>query len=381
MTFDGAHPTNSDIAQSPDPSPSSDKETDVLIVGGGLSGLRLAALLAKQGRAFVLLEAAERFGGRIKTELTNTGYFDLGPTWFWPGQPRIDALIQELGLNRFDQHATGDLCFEDERGETQRGIGFSSMQGSFRLVGGMGALTQALADGLPNGMTHLSSRVASLAKTSLGVTATLADGSNVHAQHVVLATPPRLVAATLNFTPALPKAALQVMQDIPTWMAGQAKAVAIYDRPFWRDAGLSGDAMSRRGPMVEIHDASTDDGRAHALFGFIGVPPSGRGNLGLLRHEICAQLGRLFGPEAAEPKELHVKDWVTDPLVATDHDRQPLYAHPTYSLPTAISDLWDGRLIFAGTEVAPQFGGFLEGALEAAENAMAQLAVVNAGQI
>lgn len=46
--------------------------------------------------------------------------------------------------------------------------------------------------------------------------------------------------------------------------------------------------------------------------------------------------------------------------------RPPLgYTHPTYRpLPPA----WDGKLLFSGTEVAPQFGGYLEGALEAADN-------------
>ena len=51
----------------------------------------------------------------------------------------------------------------------------------------------------------------------------------------------------------------------------------------------------------------------------------------------------------------------------------PLYAHPTYGLPPALSGLWDDRLLMAGTEVAPQFGGFVEGALEAAENVFARL--------
>ncbi|SMX42311.1 hypothetical protein [Octadecabacter ascidiaceicola] len=63
------------------------------------------------------------------------------------------------------------------------------------------------------------------------------------------------------------------MQEIPTWMAGQAKAVAIYNAPFWREDALSGDAMSRHVPTVEIHDESPSKGEPYALFRFIGVPP------------------------------------------------------------------------------------------------------------
>ena len=42
------------------------------------------------------------------------------------------------------------------------------------------------------------------------------------------------------------------------------------------------------------------------------------------------------------------------------------FAHPNYGLPCVLSGLWDEALVFGGTEVAPTFGGFLEGALEAA---------------
>ena len=158
-------------------------------------------------------------------------------------------------------------------------------------------------------------------------------------------------------------------------MAGQAKAVAVYDRPFWRDEGLSGDAMSRKGPMVEIHDASPATGGPYALFGFIGVPPNGRADQQVLRQHLKAQLIRLFGPKAAEPRQLYVKDWAFDLFTATDADKAALYAHPTYGLPQAMTGLWDDRLHFAGSEVAPAFGGYIEGALESAENVISTLSL------
>lgn len=54
----------------------------------------------------------------------------MGPAWFWPSQPRIAALIAELGLTQFDQFSDGIMILEDERGQVQRGSGFASMQGS-----------------------------------------------------------------------------------------------------------------------------------------------------------------------------------------------------------------------------------------------------------
>ena len=348
-------------------------QTDILIVGGGLAGLSLAERLHASARDVLVVEARSRFGGRIETEMLDGGCFDIGPAWYWPGQPRIAALIQRLGLTAFDQYCHGALTVEDENGEVQCGRGYAALQGSFRLTGGLHALTGALAESLPEDRKHLGSAVTALEQTRAGVLVTLSSGESILAQRAVLALPPRVAAEWITFTPALPETAMRAMQDIPTWMAGQAKAVAVYDTAFWREVGLSGDAMSRRGPMVEIHDASPVEGGPFALFGFIGVPPAARRDEAALRTALVVQLARLFGPQAAHPRALYVKDWACDPLTATRLDQAPLYAHPQYGLPSALSHVWNGALVFGGSEVAPQFGGYLEGALEAAENALGVL--------
>ena len=119
--------------------------------------------------------------------------------------------------------------------------------------------------------------------------------------------------------------------------------------------------------MVEIHDASPETAGPYALFGFIGVSPHDRADEQALRGHIIAQLVRLFGEVAAEPKALFLKDWAFDRWTATQADQAPMYAHPTYGSPRNLSGLWDGHLIFSGTEVADQFGGYLEGALHVAD--------------
>ncbi len=344
----------------------------VLIVGGGLSGLALAERLEARGQDYLLVEARPRFGGRIKTERDGAGYYDMGPAWFWPGQPRIAALIARLGLTTFDQFSDGALLFEDERGQVQRGRGHASMEGSWRLEGGLAALTSALADHLPDAKKRLAAPVSRVENEGARCVVTLAGGERLSADRVVLALPPR-VAARLTYAPTLPDPVVGAMRNIPTWMAGQAKAVAVYDQPFWRDAGLSGDAMSRVGPMVEIHDASPATGGPYALFGFIGVPPGGRADENRLRTHLLAQLTRLFGPRAGAPRHLLIKDWAFDPHTSTDADKAPLYTHPTYGLPREMANLWGGRLLLAGTEVAAQFGGYIEGALEAAETVLETL--------
>lgn len=348
----------------------SDLHTETLIIGGGLAGLAAARALYAEGRDFLLVEARDRLGGRILTQNVGAGAFDLGPAWFWPGQPRMEALVAKLGLTRFEQYANGDLAYEDQNG-VQRGQGYASMQGSYRLQGGIGALIAAMAETLPAERVRIGSKALALTKSKDGVVAKLSD-AEITTDRVVLALPPR-IAAQITYAPALPTEAVTSMHGISTWMAAQAKAVAVYDRPFWRETGLSGDAMSRVGPMVEIHDASPETDGPFALFGFIGVPPEGRREESELRQNVIDQLGRLFGPQAKTPLEILLKDWALDPHTSTQADLAPLHTHPQYGLPQSMASLWEGRFIFAGSEVAPQFGGYLEGALEAAEIAILSL--------
>lgn len=356
-------------------------KTDVLIIGGGLSGLSLARQLEKQGRDYHLVEARARFGGRIYSRAVQSGeqvaHFDLGPAWFWPGQPRMAKLIHACGLEYFDQHYAGHSMHEDARGPAQRARGFASMQGSYRLKGSLTALIEGLVKQLPPKRLSLGVRALSLSYDG-DITTHLSDeDGNTHhivSDDVVLAIPPRIAADTIDYQGGVPPRSLEAMRAIPTWMAGHAKVVAVYERPFWRDAGLSGDAMSRRGPLTQIHDASPEEGGLGAIFGFVGTPIDVRKNQPkALLNAAKEQLIRLFGSKAATPLDMFLQDWAFETTTATTRDHAPLRHHPTYGLPDALDGLWDGHLILGSTEAALQFGGYLEGALEAAEHALAKL--------
>lgn len=346
---------------------------DTLIIGGGLAGLNAARGLKRAGRDFALLEARNRLGGRIMTQVVAGTHFDMGPAWFWPGQPRMAALVNDCNLTIFEQYASGDSLYEDGQGAPQRGRGMASMEGSYRISGGLAALISAMAKETPSDALLTGQTVSKVTRSGDVITVETTAGQSFTSQQVVLTVPPGIAAARIAFSPALPEAALSAMRATPTWMAGHAKAVAVYDAPFWRDAGLSGDAISRQGPLAEIHDASPDTGGLFALFGFVGVPAPNRRDENTLRDQIIAQLIRLFGPGAGSPQPLILKDWATDPHTATDLDLQPVYAHPRYGHPPALQNLWGGRLCLAGTEVAAEFGGYLEGALGASDHALAKL--------
>ena len=131
--------------------------------------------------------------------------------------------------------------------------------------------------------------------------------------------------------------------------------------------------MSRRGPLMEIHDASPHESGPYGLFGFVGVPAEARIDANKLKNACVQQLARLFGPQAGEPIDLVLKDWAQDGFTASPLDRTPLMYHPAYGLPKALSSLCDGRLILGSTETATRFGGYLEGALESAERCVSEL--------
>ena len=359
--------------------------TDVAIVGAGLSGLYAAALLHRAGRSCVVLEARDRIGGRILSVPAGPSHgdarYDLGPAWLWPDmQPRMLSLVEELGLAAFPQDTEGGVVMERSRsGPPQRyARGFDTEPRSMRLIGGMQALVDAVARELPTETVRRGVQVTDIHHGASGPVRidTVGDSEplTVLADTVILALPPRLVAETIAFSPALPEGLRAELAAVPTWMAGHAKVVAIYDRPFWKEQGLSGTASSYVGPLMEIHDASAPDGRP-ALFGFVGLPAASRRAMGpeQLTQMTVAQLVRLFGPDAARPTAVFVADWAQDPHTATAADGQPPASHPEYGPPSGGIAAAGGRVILAGTEVAAEFGGYLEGALAAAVAAVARV--------
>ncbi len=372
--------------------------TRIAIVGAGLSGLYAAYLLEQQGiQDYVLLEARDTHGGRIVSapstglqepeSATNTlpvDRVDLGPTWFWPSyQHQLARLVNELGLHSFEQYETGDTVVERSAQEPPvRMRGYVNSPASMRLVGGMGALTDALRRRLDATRIHTGQvvrRLHSMAHyAALDTEDENGHATTWHADHVLLALPPRLLASNIEFAPPLPPALAQQWRATATWRAPHAKYIAVYDTPFWRDQGLSGEARSALGPLGEIHDASMPGGSA-ALFGFFAVPAHVRKSVSEdeLRVHCRAQFARLFGNQAATPKAEFIKDWAVDPHTATAADLAGTGQHAATPATTAASGPWNGRLTGIGSEWSPQFPGYVAGAIEAAALGVARLLGLN----
>jgi monoamine oxidase len=357
----------------------------VVIVGAGLSGLRAASLLTAQGIKCKVFEARDRIGGRVlSTSDPNRpalGTFDLGPTWFWPQyENMMDSLVKELNIDTFVQYTKGAMLSERIQNEPPERFVLPENSGerSIRFKGGVQTLIDAVADTIPSEVIELETRVTAIRLDDAGaatVEAHLADGTrkNVTASAVILALPPRILAHHIEFSPTLPPTIMTDLVSKPTWMAGQAKAIAIYDRPFWRESGLSGFATSWVGPLQEIHDASSETGSG-ALFGFFGMPAKTRRELGEdhVLKLVIDQLIRLFGTPAQNVRAILYKDWSTDSETAVEEDLAPLRNFPSYGQPPK-AGVWEEKIHFAGTETNSQYGGHLEGALQSAEQAVYEI--------
>ncbi|WP_428422233.1 flavin monoamine oxidase family protein [Methylibium sp.] len=388
---------------------------DVAIIGGGLCGLALAHSLQARGRDWRLFEARERLGGRALTVRASDGTpIDLGATWFWPGtQPAITRLVADLGLSSFEQHDDGRVLHLSDPNRVPQTVALTEQLvpaddpsapasagavhgGARRVAGGIGAVIEALARPLPAARLRLGHGLEAVVDHGDFVELRLRFGEasySVNARRVVLALPPRVAAASVRFTPALAPELHAALQATPTWMATAAKAGFAYARPFWREAGHTGNAWvsHAQAMLAEVFDAcGPQAGPARypgaALAGFAALGSAQRESFSRGRELLLeSQVVMLFGPDAADPAlkpERFWQDWATEPHTCSPADlaEESLQAgsHPHYGEPLLAEAYWQGRLHFGGSETARQGGGYLEGALAAAGRLRGQLLAASA---
>ncbi|MEM9134174.1 MAG: NAD(P)/FAD-dependent oxidoreductase [Actinomycetota bacterium] len=358
---------------------------DAVVVGAGIAGLSTARELLERGRSITVLERRDRVGGRLHSPRLGRGdgRVDLGATWFWPGESRVTALVERLGIAVHDQHLVGDALYQASTG-VQRLDGNPLDVPSWRFTDGAASLAETLATTLPADVVHLGTTVEAIRAGGAPATAPAGGGAEVGdvgpltvhhgdcavtAEHVVLALPPALAVADIDLQPALPEPVAGLAAATPVWMGATTKVVARYEQPFWRHRGLSGSAVSHVGPMRELHDMSGPDGDPAVLFGFApgltGAPTPDEA-------AIRRQLGDLFGPDGAEPIELLIADWRHERATSPD-GVEALGAYQTYGHELYRRPALGGRLHWASTETSPVAPGHIEGALAAAERAVAAI--------
>jgi monoamine oxidase len=343
---------------------------EVVIVGAGVSGLTTAWLLRQQGITATVLEARDRVGGRTRSFAADTVHGDLGAAWIWPHQRGIAVLADALGVTTYAQYDRGDALFETPH-EVSR-FPAPDAGGARRFTGGAQRLCERLAEELSPSV-RTGARVERITQAGDTIQVSLSNGERRRTRHLVLALPPRVIAQAIRFEPPLAAELQRALQHTPTWMGGSAKAIVTYAEPFWRARGLSGFAVSQRGPLGELHDHSPEDGSAGAIMGFFAGVAAYAGTEDERRKRVLAQLARLYGPDASHCVSYAEHAWWLEDTSSAPDDLVPLREHPAYGEAALARGWWDDSLWFAASETAAMQGGYLDGAVEAAVRVARQL--------
>ena len=361
---------------------------DVAIVGAGLSGLACAQRLTASGIKTAVFEASPRTGGRIgycTTKASGDYLGDTGPSWCWPVfQPVLKGWLNELTIDTLPINAAGTGLIDQGPSHKPVRYDIPAQAGMMRLAGGPQAIINDLLQKLQNIQIHTGCKVIGLSgpasqtendsiAETIEVQVKTSDGqeSSITAKVVVIATPLRLAAETIQF-PASLDSIVPLLRDTPTWMATQSKIILEYETPFWRNFQLSGRMISRSGPIMELHDHSGRDGYPAALTGFLSRPP-GTPQDDNHTQAILAQLERCYGASARDPRTMHIEEWSKNDLICSHRDRQDSNPHPDIR-PDALRDpLLSGRLHFATSESSDISPGLMEGALHRANTVAATI--------
>ncbi len=176
-----------------------------------------------------------------------------------------------------------------------------------RVVGGLQQVPLLLAERLGSDVL-LEQPVHTLRWSADGVTA-ITDEVSVRARFAVLAHAPVLYP-WIEFEPALPRLKQQLHQHLS--MGFVIKVHAVYDRPFWREQGLSGTAFSPYELSHEAYDNTNHGDERGTLVGFVSDRNADdlfRVSADERKARILESLAHYFGPEAKNPVVYYESDW------------------------------------------------------------------------
>ena len=238
-----------------------------------------------------------------------------------------------------------------------------------RIVGGSQFVAERMAEALGE-RVMLSTPVRRLEQDDNEVRV-MADKLTVKAERVIVTLPPRL-SERLVYEPALSPARQGLVQEMT--MGSVIKVMIVYDKPFWREEGLSGQVLTDTGPVHTFYDNSPDDGNFGVLLGFMeGVEAHHMRCLGhSVRERLTLEsLEGYFGEKARNYKAYLEKNWLTDPWVQGGYCGY--FAPGSWTnYGSALHEPF-GRIHWAGTETSGVWNGYMEGAVRSGERAAKEI--------
>jgi monoamine oxidase len=179
------------------------------------------------------------------------------------------------------------------------------------------------------------------------------------------------LTAAVEFDPPLPPARRQLAQRMPQgWLV---KICAVYATPFWRERGLSGEALNEEGPVTMTFDNSPPEGNPGVLVGFVGGSDArafARLGKSERRRTAIGCFEALFGPQARAVERYVEQDWAAE----TWSGGGPVCNFATGGWTAAGASLREpvGPVHWAGAETATRWCGYLDGAVSSGERAAAE---------
>jgi monoamine oxidase len=239
-----------------------------------------------------------------------------------------------------------------------------------RFDGGSQLIVKRVAKQLGRSVI-LNSPVHRIVQDKHGVTVR-SERLDVRARQAIVAIPP-VLTAKIDYEPGLPEERVELIERYP--QGTLTKVTAIYERPFWRQDGLTGQVITTGGPVTATFDDSPADASKGVLFGFVGGDQARAlaklGDKRARREAVIANYVDFFGPEAANPVQYIETVWKRETFTRGCPVGIPglgaLTAHgPALRAPV-------GRIHWAGTETSTYWNGYMDGAVRSGERAAAEV--------
>jgi monoamine oxidase len=262
------------------------------------------------------------------------------------------------------------LFYSHSGGSLQRLIDTTGGAQQDRFIGGSAVIAERLAISLGD-IVRLQAPVSQIAVTGDKVTATTPAGQ-FEARRIIVTAPP-LLAGRIEYEPALPPWREQLTQRTP--MGSVIKCQVIYDEPFWRKDGLSGQATGDGEGSRVVFDNSPPDGTPGILLAFLEGDEArrlGREPLEVRRRAVIDSLVRYFGPLAGQPLDYLERDWQQEKWSGGCYGTlfgPNVWTRYGHALREPV-----GPIRWAGTETSPVWAGYMDGAVRSGEDAARQVA-------